>query len=303
MDLETLRDAVNAVYLSNDFEMPLFTSRLSGALFLNENETFKDDCLTVLRDTYHMSSYIGDLGSSEMNNTLHAWLNEATGNLLKDSVNNISLDSSITAALCTAVYYRNSWMEEFEESETSTETFHGLNGDTEVEMMHLTEKGSLYEAEGFTVRYKGLSEAGSVMFVLPPEGMSLKEAAESEIMEGILMGKYNDSGAYYVIHQNIPKVEVEGSQDLLSVMEQMGITDLSDLSALSDNASLDSAEHHAVLKMDEKGIEGAAFTMMLSGAAMTEPEERDFTLDRPFLMLVKAQDGSIVFACAVNDAE
>ena len=61
------------------------------------------------------------------------------------------------------------------------------------------------------------------------------------------------------------------------------------------------AMHDARVKVNEHGVEAAAFTvyMLAEGAALPD-EEVDFTLDRPFLYVVEGDTGIPLFVGAVN---
>lgn len=304
VDLETLRNMVPALYASNDTENPLYTSRLSGALFLKEDLAWKDGCLETLKDAYYMSSISGKMGSDSMNSAIQKWLNEATNDLLKEDVSKVESSERTALMLMTGLYYKNSWQESFEESLTTEETFHGENGDTTVSMMHRTEEGALVENDLFIAKRESVNY-GSVWFVLPNEGVKMEDVLSSSELYDTLLNNSLDWHPY-MVNEGIPKTEVHQNTDLIPVMEKLGITDMDDLSNLTDQpVVLSSAEHAALLKMDEEGIEGAAYTVMSWDEAALETAElveKDFILDRPYLMFVKADDGSLVFAACVRNA-
>ena len=69
------------------------------------------------------------------------------------------------------------------------------------------------------------------------------------------------------------------------------------------NNTADSAEHAALVKIDEEGVTGAAFTDLAVCGAGLPQEEADFTLDRPFYFAVTSSDGSILFSGIVQTIE
>ena len=93
---------------------------------------------------------------------------------------------------------------------------------------------------------------------------------------------------------------------LNETLKELGITDVfgkgADFSPTSDDeVILDAVQHAARVTVDEEGVTAAAFTVMLTcGAAMPPEEKVDFTLDRPFIFLLKSDDGQILFAGIVN---
>ena len=55
------------------------------------------------------------------------------------------------------------------------------------------------------------------------------------------------------------------------------------------------------MKVDEKGVEAAAYTvMMAAGSAMPPDEEVDFVLNRPFLFVITSSHRLPLFAGVVN---
>ena len=68
---------------------------------------------------------------------------------------------------------------------------------------------------------------------------------------------------------------------------------------------MDSVEHGARVKIDEEGVEAAAYTViMLKGNSMPlELDEIDFTLDRPFIFLMTGADGNLLFTGVVNSVQ
>ena len=55
------------------------------------------------------------------------------------------------------------------------------------------------------------------------------------------------------------------------------------------------------MRIDEEGVEAAAYTIMaICGAGMPPEEEIDFVLDPPFLFVITSRDGLPLFAGIVN---
>ena len=58
-----------------------------------------------------------------------------------------------------------------------------------------------------------------------------------------------------------------------------------------------------MVKIDEEGVTGAAYTdLAMAGAGMPQ-DEVDFVLDRPLVFAVASPDGSILFAGVVQNIE
>ena len=71
-----------------------------------------------------------------------------------------------------------------------------------------------------------------------------------------------------------------------------------------DGIYISKVDHAAMVEIDEEGVTGAAYTdIMYAGAGMPPEEEVDFVLDRPFMYVITAPDGSLLFAGTVYDLD
>lgn len=93
-------------------------------------------------------------------------------------------------------------------------------------------------------------------------------------------------------------------------MRALGITDVFDadradfspLCGTGDALTLSEATHAARVRIDETGGTGTAFTEMAfkAAAAADEPDDLDFTLDRPFVFVIVSENGLPLFCGIVN---
>ena len=68
-----------------------------------------------------------------------------------------------------------------------------------------------------------------------------------------------------------------------------------------EDTYLSSAQHAVRVKVDEEGVEAAAFTvMMMENAAYMTGDEVDFILDRPFLFVITGANGLPLFTGIVE---
>ena len=165
--------------------------------------------------------------------------------------------------------------------------------------MHKTEQ--LYYAEGEGFRAVGKSmKGGTVMwFILPDEGAALTTAVSGF--------SALDPAERCEVRFTMPKLDVTSDLDLIPALQSLGISrcftlgeaDFSPLTEDDLTVFVDSAEHAARIKADEKRVRAAAFTLIMPRAA-SAPAYIEFTLDRPFLFAVTGATGAPLFAGAVN---
>jgi len=308
---EELRTLVSNIWKANYQNSDYNKVLLSSALWLDDSVKYKKDTLATLADVHMADSYSGKPGSDELNKALRDWLNEATGNLLADQIDTLELTPDTIAALTTAIWYKAAWYDEFEESNNLEDTFTAADG-SEVTATYMsgTDEDNIYVGDGFTAVSKRLDDNSSMWFLLPDEGVSPTDLLASGAAASFLADPGQAQTEYARIHLFLPKFDVSIQKDLIPVLEAMGISEVmapgADFSPLTDdvdNIALTGALHGARLTLNEEGVEAAAYTIMMCGAAgdFEDPPEVDFTLNRPFLFGLTSQSGDLLFAGVVND--
>lgn len=311
--LDSLYETANALARASRREDDAQTVNLGGSLWLSNKINFNDEVVKKTAERYFSSIYRGSFGTEEMDQAFRDWLNEKTGGLLRNQVNNIKFENpNLALVLATTIYLKAVWAEEFSERSTDEQVFHGKSGDSEVSFMHKSDQGTVYYGEKFSAIWKDFVSGGGMYLVLPNEGVTPEELLDDEEAKRFLTngaaGWTNTKDA--LINLSLPKFDVTAEYDLAGILEQMGITDAFDtekanFSSLStDNTPfvLDKAMHDARVKVNEHGVEAAAFTVyMLAAGAIMPEEEIDFTLDRPFLYVIESDTNIPLFVGAVNE--
>ena len=309
-DIDSLRRQAKAVWKANYSDDGLLTCLLASSLWLNEDFDFNRDTLQSLTDIYYASSYQGAMGSDEFNQALHNWLNEQTGDLLKEQVSDVKLDTQTILALATTINYKASWHDEFDQSANTVEAFHSPNEDQDCTYMHQTSLRSFYQGDHFSAVSQDLEGSGSMLFILPEEGTAPEDLlTDPQLQDFILSGDDWPQSQQATVHFSVPKFDIQSNINLIEGLQQLGITDVfdssfSDFSPIlpeSDGVVLSQATHGTRVFIDEEGCFAAAFTVMADVAdAEAALKEIHFTLDRPFLFVTTSSDGLPLFIGIVN---
>ncbi len=309
-DIETLRTSVRTLWEANYADTPILKSLLADSLWLNDSVGYDTGTLEKLAEHYYASAFSGKPGSEAMDEALRTWTDENTGGLLSEYTKDLSLDPETVLALVSAVYYKAMWVTEFRPEDNTTEVFHGTKGDTETEMMHRQDLLPVFRTDAFTALDLALTDSGSVCFILPEPGVDVDAlAGDPDILKAARSGQETE-GRIAEVGLAVPKFKVSARRDLRETMAALGISDAldparSDFSPLTEGENdlyLSSAEHAALVEVDEQGVSGAAYTAMAFGMGALIPEEKvEFILDRPFLFLITGRDGSILFAGIVRN--
>ena len=316
-DTGALRTRVKALWNACYRDDGAVTSLLAASLWLNDRIGYVQETMDILAQDYYASSFRGTMGSPEYDQALRNWLNEQTGDLLKDQTSKLSMDARTVLALATTIYFKAAWSDKFSEAQTTPQTFHSPAGEQETDFLHSSFIGSYDWGDGFSAVSLSLENGGAMWFILPDEGVSPEALlGREEAMSFILSReKYDwEQQKRLTVHFAAPRFDVSSDLDLIDGLKDLGVRDVFD-TAVSDFTPLTTdvedpifvsqAKHAARVMIDEEGCTGAAYTvfMMACGAAMPPEESVDFTADRPFLFLVTNFDGLPLFTGIVNTVE
>ena len=311
-DLAEMRAKVTALWESNYADTPTLKSLLANSLWLSKGTGYNEETLRQVAQQYYASVFGGDPGSEDMSRALQDWTDENTGGLLKEYTKDMSLSPDTVLAIVSTIYYRAAWLDEFRAEDVTKETFHGVKGDTDVDMLHRSDMMEVYRGDAFTSVALNLQDGGTMYFCLPEEGTDVNALpADPEVL---LAASWEDSPkrSWPMVNLSVPKFRVSGRTDLRDIIKELGVTDAldpsrSDFSPLMEDADglfLSTAEHAAMVEIDEHGVTGAAYTELLlaKGAALAN-EKTDLVFDRPFLFIITGKDGSVLFSGVVRNIE
>lgn len=303
-DSETLRQTVRDLWMSVYLDDGRSVCRLANGAFLRENADVKQEAVDALADWYYASSYRVPMGTEEADKAIAGWLNQNTGGLLSEETGNIRTDGNDLLRLYNTIYYKSSWRDAFESGRTREDVFTAANGAKQkTDFMHRTESGSYRKGDGYTAASRSLNY-GRMVFVLPDEGVTPESLLQRQGLLTELTGDYNAAELVW----SVPKFDVKSSTELNGVLQALGVTDAfdmaeADFTPLTDNgAFLSSAMQAARVKIDEDGVEAAAYTEIVcaDSAMMEVPPTVEMDLDRPFLFVIFDNSNVPLFVGTVN---
>ena len=308
-DTEKLREQAKALWNANYLDDGVIKSLMGDSVWLNDGVNYKKDgALKTLAEDYFASTFSGQPGDAAYDDALHAWINDQTGGLLKDSAEGLKMDPLMMVTLVSTIYFKGRWTDTFVPEANTTETFRGAQNDAACEMMHETDSMGYYQGKGFSAVTKGVVNANGFRFILPDEGVTIDEVLASEAFENYLL---DPSGEDYSrrVALSVPKFDVQADSDVIPTLEKLGVekvfdhgkADFTPLTEDRDDIAVDQILHSARVKIDEEGCEAAAFTaIMACGAGMYLDEPIDFTLDRPFIFVINGAGNTPLFVGVVN---
>ena len=311
--LEALQTQTAQLWTENSWDDGLVTSTLANSLWLRNGYSYNSETLQKLADEFYASAFSGEMGSAQYDNMLRDWINENTGGLLTEQADGLKMDASTVLALVSTIYFSAPWQDEFYEDANTEDTFHAPSGDGTATFMHRSQSGTVYYGDGFMATGISLRNSGTMWLLKPDEGVTPEDLLQSDEALAFLLANGSWSQTQdAVVKLSLPKFDVSSDLDLIESLKQLGVTDVfvpesADFTPLSPRADEDAlcvtqAKHAAHVKIDEEGVEAAAYTVLMAAeSAMMPPEEIvEFTLDEPFVFAVTGVDGLPLFVGAVN---
>lgn len=307
--IDTLRQQAGQVWKAHYNNDGLSTSILANSLWLHDQAAYDEDTVSTLASSYYASVFRGALGTEEMNQALRSWLNENTGGLLEDQVQDVKLSPNTVLALASTILYQVQWQNEFYEKFNTEATFHGAKEDTTETFMNTTlGYGPYYWSDNFGAVNLHLEDGSRMWLLLPDEGITPAQILESGEASRFFSSEKDEKTM--TVNLSVPKFDICADMDLIEKLKALGVTDIfesgkADFSPIlpeDDGGWVDQVKHATRVAIDEKGVTAAAFTVIARcGAGMPPEDQIDFVLDRPFLFYIESQDGLPLFTGIVNE--
>ena len=295
---------------------------LTNSLWLNsgiESFSAKDLCVKSLSENYYCHSYSADFtnDNENANLALKQFVKKQTNNLINRDFN---ISNSASFILMNTLYLKDLWNYEGRDLTFTPGKYDFKATDGAVKSLKLLRSyytlGRSYESRTFTHYYALTSTGYKIKFILPKEGYSVADVFTAENIEEVnTIDTYN---AYD--HENLlryhtrclfPEFKASFDKNVRSILEEkFGVSLMFD-AARSDFGSISDLPHYCSevrhvtsLKVDRKGIEGAAVTVEpMSGAP--GPDEytdvyEDFVIDGAFGYMITDRYDTVIFAGVIN---
>lgn len=314
-DIETLREQSGDIWLMSSLSMYGSETDLNNSLWLNNHIDYKQETMDTLANDHFAESFRGEPGTEEYNKLLRDWTNEKTHNLLEESAGGLEMSPDMLMTLMSTVYFKGSWQDMFQEEENVTLPFHSPEGDMDCTFMHRTWDNMTYcRGEHFGAVSLGFTGGNSMTFILPDEDSSVDQLLTegSDLWEFLASRPWEwPDGRGVQLELNMPKFDVSSDNELTDALKSLGITDAfdagaSDFGPLMNNdipAYISEVNHAARVMVDEEGCTAASYVeigVSRMSAVQTPTEKLVFTLDRPFIFMIKTQQDMPLFMGVVN---
>ena len=291
---------------------------LANSIWVDKNTTLKEDGINNLANNFNCDLFSVNFKTSEGEKAINAYIKEKTHGII-DSDIDLSPETLIT--LINTFYLKEVWNEDGDELRFTDKAYDFKNADGSVTNTKLLQgyyfNGNIYEGDGYTSFYTRTEHGFNIKFIVPTDSHKLDEVFTSENLYNI-----NNLGDYgYIDEENkllhytrafFPEYKASFDGDLSEILKNdFGINKLFDFeqcdfsNVTDEQLACDGVIHKCSIDVNDKGIEGAAVTVMpMAGdpGPLDGYEEvyHDYIVDRAFGFVITDSYGSVIFSGVVN---
>ena len=282
-EIADFEEGVGRGWIPADAAKPFRALRVANSVWKAERipESFKDGYRESVERNYaaEYRSFTPENAVEKINE----WADIKTEHMIQRLLPEDYPTDQLAVVLMNALYFKDSWQNEFPKYRTKEDDFHTRGGQTvKKEFMTTQDHFSYYE------------DKDTKLVILPMKGgVSMAFALGSR--EGIA-GKISNASSENV-RVKIPKMDLEtdfSKGEFVDFLKAYGVSLAFDAGRADFSAMIDHPVYvsdiiqKTRIKLDEEGVEAAAVTaiMMEEGAAFEPDEPKAFTADEPFSFFI-----------------
>lgn len=283
---------------------------IANSIWVRDDISFKvkPEFLKTNSDYFNAYFKVMDFNQTWALDTINSWANRKTNVLIPKVLTDI--DSSIMMLLMNAIYFKGTWVTQFDKKATSEYAFtNEFNAQVKVNMMNATDTfayASDDKAQYLDMPYG--NKSFSMTVILPTATkttddvlIQLNSSSFSKIVSEMKVQK---------VHVFFPRFKVKNTFMLNAMLQSMGMK-----KAFQENAEFDGiasmkplfvsfVQHDTYVEVTEEGTEAAAVTTIGVGTTSVGPTEPYFIANKPFLFVIRERStGVILFVGKMGNVE
>lgn len=302
--------AMNAGINTGD---PRYSLRTANALWAEKTFPFLAEYTGTAGNSYGAKiTNLDFIGSPEdSRKTINSWVEDKTENRIKDLLPAGVIDSVTRLVITNAIYFKGTWVKQFEKNQTADTEFRAAPGKTMmVPMMQRTDENAVFryaetdDLQMLSMPYDHTTGKQLSMVILLPRDDSL--AMTESLLNESMLSALQQSAESRQVKVYLPKFTVktkytEMGRTLAAMGMPTAFSSDADFSGMDGKRDLfiSAVIHQAFVDVNEEGTEAAAATavVMRLAAAPANPEPVPvFRADHPFIFLIQDEEtGAILF--------
>lgn len=286
-----------------------YTLTTSNALWIKKGYPLSEAYVNVARESYTSDVSEIDFVDKDSRSIINNWVEAETNHRIKDLIPEGVLDELTRLVITNAIYFKGTWVTQFDEHETISQEFTTGSGiRVSVPMMKI-EKARFKYAETDSLQVIEIPYEGDKlsMLILLPKGIKQLGIVERSLTLDKLE-ELRRSLSNQTVTVLLPKFKLETQYELGGLLTDLGMPtafdpENADLSGITDMDRLyiATAMHKAFVEVNEEGTEAAAATGVIIGTTSVQ-EYPVFRADHPFTFMIQdSETGNILFIGRLAD--
>ncbi|XP_047323272.1 serpin-ZX-like [Impatiens glandulifera] len=291
----------------------------ANAAWIDQSLSLKSSFKHVVEDVYKASCNQVDFQTKavEITGQVNAWAEKETKGLIKEILPPGSVDSLSKLILTNALYFKGSWTDKFDASETEDRDFYLVNGNSvKAPFMTSSKKKQFVSTfDDFKVlglRYEqGQDKRSFSMYIFLPN--SKEEGGLTALVEKLnsqppgFLDRHLPYKKVEVGEFLIPRFKISFGFEASEVLKQMGLispftaggelTEMVDDSSVGQQLYVSSIFHKSFVQVNEEGTEAAAASACVStimSSLIIDDDPIDFVADHPFLFIIREDETGVI---------
>jgi len=291
---------------------------LANSVWVDKNTSLKKEAINNLADNFNCDLFSVSFETNEGEKAINAYIKKKTHGIIDGS---IELPPETLITLINTFYLKEVWNEDGDELKFTDKAYDFKNADGSVTSTKLLQgyyfNGNIYKGDSYTSFYTRTEHGFDIKFIVPTDDYTLTDVFTSDNIYNITALEdygYIDEENKLLHHTRVffPEYEASFDGDLAKILKNdFGINDLFDFeqcdfsNATDEQVACNGVIHKCSIEVNDKGIEGAAVTVMPMAGAPGPLEGyknvyHDYIVDRAFGFVITDSYGAVLFSGVVN---
>lgn len=260
---------------------------LANSVWSNQDYTIQKSFADIIAQYYDGKVQALDFTNPSSVNTINSWVESKTNHLIKNLLDHI--DSNAVMFLINAIYFKGTWTDSFDNSQTRLMPFFAEDGSVQnVTTMHSRKsKVAYFQHRNFTlIDIPYGNEQFSMTILIPTEGSTLNNLLSVTAIDSLDL--WLSHSASITAPLEMPKFKMSWQKELLDDLEEMGMKKNGFPHLFEEQLPLEitSVIHQSYIDVNEQGTEAAAATSVTIGVTSIGPPSI-LKVNRPFIYLIR----------------
>lgn len=225
---------------------------------------------------------------------INQWCSDKTHEKIRTILN--ELPPQVALILINAIYFKGSWLEEFNQEKTQKADFNTPAETVQVDMMHKSDEIEYKKGEGYQAVNIPYKDKQTSMYIFLPDNATDLEAFYTGAIDENLFTGFQETK----VNLALPRFKFEFDQELEQILRDLGMgiifsSSTADFTNIAEkqNPCVSQVLHKSYIEVNEEGTEAAAVTVVVMvGAAVSKTV--DFTVDRPFFFCIRDNQNNVI---------